>query len=659
MYSFLIFAGTTEGRELVNYLEDKNVRLFVCVATEYGETLINQGKNTTVLSKRLDSNEMIDLIKENSFDLVIDTTHPYAVEVSNNIIAAVAKTNTKYLRLNRDNENIKNQEDLIFVNSVEEAVKLLKETQGNVLITTGSKELKKYTDIENYKERLYARVLSTPNVVLECNKLGFVGSHLFCMQGPFIEEFNYALLKQISAKYMVTKESGKAGGYLDKIKAARRANAKCIIIGPPSKLEGYSYNEVLDILEKEYKIKSKRTIYLVGIGMGNFNTMTLEAKSAFKMADLIIGAKRMVDGLKTFNKPCFLSYKMDEIAKYIENNKQYNTIAIALSGDTGFYSGAKRLIEGFNNYEINVICGISSVVYFAARLKTSWEDIKLLSMHGKEVNIINEVTYNRKVFSLLGGSETIHTLCLKLIEANLEDVKISIGINLSYSNEEILIGTPKDFINIDNKDLAVVIIENNRAKIKKAYINIKDTELIRGEVPMTKEEIRALSIIKLDLSNNSVVYDIGAGTGSIALEIALNIPMGRVYAVEKNPKGIELINKNKQKFNVNNLSIIEGLAPDILNDLEPPSHAFIGGSSGNLKEIIKMLLNKNPSIKIVVNAITIETLSEIMECTKIYNLTDVEITNVVIAKNKKLGGYNLMKGENPIYIISFKGGKIC
>lgn len=655
MHNFLVFAGTTEGRRIVDYLRNKDVKIHVCVATEYGETLIEKDDNIDISSERLNKEEMKTLINKNKFDLVIDATHPYAVEVTANITEACNETDTRYLRLERNSDS-EQFSDVIYVDSVEKCAEYLNSTEGNVLITTGSKELAKFTAVDSYKERLYARVLSLPNVVDECSKLGFEGKHLICMQGPFNEEFNYALLKQISAKYMVTKECGKAGGYSEKINAAKRAGVTSIVIGRPESCGGNTFSQVVDILEKEYEIKSNRKIYLIGIGMGNVDTMTIQAKNAFKDSDLIIGAKRMLEGLDKFNKDTFAAYKYDEIKKYIDNHKEYETIAIAYSGDVGFYSGAKKMQQLLEeDYDTEMICGISSVVYFCSKVKTSWDDTKLVSAHGKDENLFNEIKHNHKTFSLLGGEESVQELCRELVEYDLGDSEVYVGENLSYPNEKIYSGLAKDFVDKTFEKLSVILVINPKFQKRKPYSGIKDDEFIRGKVPMTKEEVRTISISKLDLQEDSVVYDVGAGTGSVSIEIALNTK-GNVYAIEKNPEGIELININKKKFKTNNLKIVEGVAPDAMRDLPTPTHAFIGGSSGNLKDIINLLLEKNPEIKIVINAITLETILESIECIKEFSLTDVDITQAVISKGRKLGRYNLMTGQNPIYVIACKGG---
>lgn len=475
------------------------------------------------------------------------------------------------------------------------------------------------------------------------------------MEGLFNEYINLGLLKHTEAKYMVTKESGKAGGFAEKISAADKAGVTSIVIGRPAENKGYSYNELIGILKEKFNLSYNRKVYLVGIGMGDHNVMTIKAKEAFNNSQVIIGAKRMVESLSDFNKPKYISYKYDEIVKFIDEHKEYDKIAIAYSGDVGFYSGAKKMVNMLKGYETEMICGISSVVYFCSKLETSWDDAKLMSIHGKNEDMIGEILYNRKTFSLLGGKESARDLCRQLVEYGLGHVKVAIGENLSYPNESIHRGTAKDFTDSLFEELSVILIINENFKKKMAYCSIDDDEFIRGEVPMTKCEVRNISIAKLNLEEDSIIYDVGAGTGSVAIEMALNSVKGKVFAIEKSKKGIDLININKKKFNAFNLEVVEGLAPEAMEDLPIPTHAFIGGSSGNLEDILKSLLNKNTQIRIVINAVTLETLGEAIYCIKKFSLKNLDITQAVISKGKKIGKYNLMTGQNPIYIISCMG----
>ncbi len=172
---------------------------------------------------------------------------------------------------------------------------------------------------------------------------------------------------------------------------------------------------------------------------------------------------------------------------------------------------------------------------------------------------------------------------------------------------------------------------------------------------MTKEEIRTVSLSKLGLKKDSVCYDIGAGTGSVAVEMAVRMPEGKVYAIEKKPLAVELLKKNKIKFAADNLEIVEGEAPFAMEGLQPPTHVFIGGSSGKMKEIMELLLEKNPEVRIVINCIALETVSETLHCLKALPVEDTEIVQAAVSRAKKAGNYHMMTGENPITIISCTG----
>ncbi|MFA9376653.1 MAG: precorrin-6A reductase [Lachnotalea sp.] len=661
MCNIIIFAGTTEGRQLAEYLDEQNVKAYVCTATEYGENLIPKSNNIEVLGKRLNKEEIEQLICEKAALIVVDATHPYATVVSENIKASCENTQTQYIRLLREEttqiSQINEDNSILFVESVEEACNYLNNTTGNVLVTTGSKELKEYTKITQYKDRIYARVLSSKDAVLNVIELGFEGKNLICMQGPFSEELNFAMLKQTNAKYLVTKEAGKNGGFLEKIIAAKKANVTTIVIGRPKETQGYSYAKVVDIINEKMNLSRKqRQLFVVGIGTGNQEEMTQAAIYAIDQADIIFGAKRMLKSVATFRKVAVKLYKKEEIYEYLDSHKEYQKAAIVLSGDVGFYSAAKGMTEYFNDYKIELICGISSLSYLCARIGKSWEDIKLLSNHGKEANTIDAIRRNEKVFSLMGGKDSIKKLMTDLIYYQIEQVTIWVGENLGYDNEKITIGTPFDILQKEYEALCVVYIENPAAT--KDIDRIADEEFIRGSVPMTKEEIRTVSISKLELSKDSIVYDIGAGTGSVSIQAAMRAYDGFVYAIEKKPEGALLIEENKKKFQVSNIKVIEGIAPDALESLPIPTHAFIGGSSGNLVDIVELLRNKNPNIKIVINAITLETVAEVMSLIKDLELVDYEITQLQSSKSKAVGRYHMMLGQNPVFIISIAmGGK--
>ncbi|MDF2803270.1 MAG: cbiE, partial [Anaerocolumna sp.] len=320
-----------------------------------------------------------------------------------------------------------------------------------------------------------------------------------------------------------------------------------------------------------------KEVVLLGIGMGNPGTLTLEGKKAIGEAEVLIGAKRVLEGFDS-NATKITAIESKRIAEFIEESG-YTRYVVLFSGDTGFYSGANSLKPYLCNHQVTILPGISSLSYFSAKLGIPWEDIFVLSVHGRKNNVVKAVFEHHKTFLLTQGN--VGEVCKELIQAGLEEVEIFTGQNLSYSNERIVKGHPSDLGQEEFPSLSVMLIINNKYK-KEIRIGIKDEEFVRGKVPMTKSEIRAISISKLYMEENSIVYDIGAGTGSITVEAAMLCDKGRVYAIEEKSEAVELIHINVEKFGLDNVTICHGSAPDSILDLETPDRAFIGGSRGNL-----------------------------------------------------------------------------
>lgn len=652
MYKAIVFAGTTEGYALCEFLAENRVSVYACAATEYGGSLLQENEFLHVSAGRLKTEDMEELFRKENPEIVLDATHPYAAEVTKNIRTACESAGVLYQRILRP-EGEKNSE-AIYVESTEEAAAFLSGTEGNIFLTTGSKELAKFTGIPDYKERLFARVLSIPSVIRSCAELGIEGKHLIGMQGPFSAEINEAMLRQFQCSYLVTKDTGLAGGFPEKMEACQRCGVTPVIIGRPLKEEGLSLQDARVFFSKMFGFTLSQKISLVGIGMGAEKTLTLEGKKALNEAELLIGAKRMTEAVQKPGQMVLHEYRSEKIVEYIREHPKYRTVAIALSGDVGFYSGAKKLIDQLDG-NVEVICGISSVVYFMSKIGLSWDDAKIVSAHGRNCNLISLIRHTPKVFSILGTEDGVAVLASRLVYYGMGDVTLYVGENLSYENEKIFHDKAANLTEYRGDALSVVTACNEKATPLSAVHGISDGEFLRGKAPMTKEEVRTVSLSKLRLSEDSVCYDVGAGTGSVSVEMALRAWMGQVYAIEKKEDALALLKENKKKFAVDNLVIIPGVAPEAMTELPAPTHAFIGGSSGNMQDIINLLLEKNPKVRIVINCITLETVTEAMNAIRDFGLEDVDIVQLAAARSKSIGRYHMMMGENPIYIISCSG----
>lgn len=408
----------------------------------------------------------------------------------------------------------------------------------------------------------------------------------------------------------------------------------------------------------------EKNISIVGIGVGGCANLTVQAIDIIKEADFVIGAGRMLDILSELqvDVPSVSAILDRDIFAEIEKCSVEN-IVILMSGDTGFHSGCTKLIDVINktscavdydngdDYYVSVYSGISSVQYMASKIKLPWQNVHLASAHGVDCNYVGKVLKYPETFFLLGGKITASVLINGLIDAGFRDFTVYIGENLGYPDEKITKLLVTDNFNIDVAKLSVLWIKRVPITIDKYTGSFPDEVFIRGKVPMTKEVVRnqIVSLIGRNMENH-IIYDVGAGTGSVAIELALNNPLSTVYAFENNPEAVELIKTNVECFYVYNLIIIEGTAPDTFAELPAPDDVFVGGSKGNMQEIIDTILKLNPHCDFVFSAIAIETITKITsiydEKCKPYNLTQISVS-----KNKKAGNYNLLTAENPTILI--------
>ena len=670
-----IFGGTSEGRRLAEFCAENGILATVSVATEYGEQALDPYGNWPgkVLQGRMNELQMREYLKTGGVDLVVDATHPYAVEVTGNIRSACAAESVEYVRLLRKGADDAGLDGVIAVDSAAAAADYLSKTEGNIMLTTGSKELPVFCEALETR-RLYPRVLPSVESLEICEKNQIPPANCIAMQGPFSEALNIGLLMQYRCRFLVTKESGAAGGFEEKIAACRKAGATAVVIRRPVVEDGMDFPEACGYLAKRYGISlcgepeskaGRIAVDIVGTGMGTEETMTEEARQAIAGADILIGGKRMLKPYEGSKKVLFDCYQAEEIRRYLDRAagagpdapgglsvRAVKRAAVLVSGDVGFYSGAGKLLNALSGYPVRLYPGISSVVYMAARIGTPWQDMTLCSVHGRTQNILAKIRHHEKVFTLAGKCEEIHAICRRLIEYGMDQVEVCVGENLSYENEKIWTGSPQECLKEAFGNLLVAVFFHKDCQKTVLGYGITDGEFIRGKVPMTKEEVRIISLSKLGLTKDAVVYDIGAGTGSVSIEAALAAEDGMVYAIEKKAEAAELIEKNAQKFGAANLTVVRGIAPGAFDGLSAPSHAFIGGSSGNLKDIIEELKRRNPQVRIVVNAISLETIAELTELSKRY---EMELVTVTIAKASPVGNYQLMTGQNPVMIGTIRG----
>ncbi len=486
MCRILIFGGTTEGRLLAEYCHQQEIEAYVSVVSGYGADLLPESEYLHVLSGRMAGDAMEGFMKRASIRAVFDATHPYAAEATRNIKEACGRAGVSYLRVTRESAAAENPggdsgkgpaaafaSQVVYVHSVEEAVCYLKDREGDILVTTGSKELAAYTALPGYEERLYVRVLPSCVAISACEDVGIRGKRIIAMQGPFSEEMNRAMMRQLGVRYLVTKEAGTAGGFLEKLSAAEALSVTAVVIGRPlEERDGITLDAAKTLLKEAGTVSAKRKLSLIGTGMGGPGQMTLAAAEALKRCDVLFGARRMTDAAETLGEAASKILRVPiygnrEILEWLDSHPEHKRAGVLYSGDTGFYSGASGMAAVLSekpycdSYEFTTYPGISSVSYLCAKMGRSWEHVKLISLHGRDCDAAQVLAQNPAVFTLLGGANTVKELCEQLLRAGLTDVRITAGERLSYADERIVTGTPDQLATMEFTSLAVVLMERN------------------------------------------------------------------------------------------------------------------------------------------------------------------------------------------------------
>lgn len=396
-----------------------------------------------------------------------------------------------------------------------------------------------------------------------------------------------------------------------------------------------------------------KKVYLIGVGPGGADCLTQAAQRALSACPVLVGAPRLLEPYG--DKICAPLIAAADIFDFIRRQTQ-GPVGVLLSGDVGFYSGAKNLWPLLADYDVETLPGISSLVYFCAKLQTPWQDAKLVSAHGRSHNAVGEIQQSGKTFVLTGGQTRAEDICRDLVRRGLGQVTVSVGENLSYPDERVVTGTAEALAGETFQDLAVLLAVNPAPVARGLSApGIPDGDFLRGEAPMTKEEVRVISLSKLRLRPHHVLWDVGAGTGSVSVEGALAVPAGQVFAVEKKPEALALLEENRARFAVSNLTAVAGTAPEALVNLPAPDRVFLGGTSGNLEEILRLVLEKNPVARVVVNAVTLETLAETVRVFQTLGLEDVDIAQVAVTKTREVGRYHMMSAQNPVWVMSGEG----
>lgn len=510
MSKVLIFGGTSEGRLIAERLSESKIGCDVCVATEYGKNLLAPGDYVNVLEGRLSEEEMKALYKSSSYSVIIDATHPYAKEVSENIRKSLTAFNAgtvgvkiKLLRFERDTKSQFSGAGLRYFDDAARCAAELKSAllndDKNVLLTTGSKELPLFCRDESVRKRIVARVIPSMESLEICQKCGLEGRQIIAMQGPFSQAANLAQISDFNAGLLITKESGAAGGFDSKIEAAEEAGIECWVIKKPEaepaggkvdcSLEGAPKDGSFEVFsdfdplfarvrELLHLGQEKDKVILAGIGMGSCDGLTLEVQKAIKNASYLFGAERILSTAKKVNPaaksfPYYLAKDIIPVIQKAEAGKEDKaklSFVILFSGDTGFFSGAEKLLtelKKLENISLDVLPGISSMQYLFAKAGLSWQNTTVLNLHGVQkddwIDKLSKIVYkNKQIFFITSSFSDVQELgseLERLVSYGKIEIKVILGYQLSYPEEKIRILSPKELQGVYRPGLYSGIIQ--------------------------------------------------------------------------------------------------------------------------------------------------------------------------------------------------------
>ncbi|WP_346963677.1 precorrin-6y C5,15-methyltransferase (decarboxylating) subunit CbiE [Collinsella aerofaciens] len=409
-----------------------------------------------------------------------------------------------------------------------------------------------------------------------------------------------------------------------------------------------------------------RKVTIIGAGPGNPDLLSRAALDAIDIADVVIGAHRALAGIDVPHDVvrCEL-VKTADIVAALTDAASWQRAVVVMTGDVGLFSGARRLVEALSGdarVDVRIIPGISSTSYLAARLARPWQDWRFASAHGVACDIVAEAERTGELFLVTSGGEDPSRLSGELVQAGFGDARVTVAERLSYPDERITCATASEIAGQTFDDLNVMLIEfaggaGSPANSRWPYASsgIPDELFIRGDVPMTKQEVRAVALAKLRLTATDTVWDVGAGTGSVSIEAALVARAGSVWAVERNAAGVRLIRENADAFGCGNVHAVPGVAPEALAKLPVPDAVFVGGSAGELPSIVEAALEKNSQVRLCVPCVTVETLTEACALLSGSRFKGFEACQVSAARAEAVGSHHLMKAQNPVFLVSARG----
>lgn len=391
-------------------------------------------------------------------------------------------------------------------------------------------------------------------------------------------------------------------------------------------------------------------LYVLGAGTGEISEVTPAVTRAIKECRAVACAPRLLP-LVTGSPKVIEMKTFKETFAELEKELEQGDAAILVSGDTGIFSLLPLIKKSFADRELVVLPGLSAFQSLCAKAGESWQGAAILSGHGRPIDdekILDAAAAGKVVF-FCDEKRNPAWLCALLDSAGLGSLVAAVGERLGSPEEKFTKGPASELKSRSFDPLSIVLVINERPVEPKPLLP-RDELFIRTEVPMTREEVRGAILGKLRLTKDSVLWDIGAGTGSVTVAAAQLCR--RVCAVEIKPEAAALVRENVKNFGLHNVRVYEGSALSLLPELPLPDVVFIGGSGAELSELLEKTAALGPGIRVVVSAVALKTQEcciRVLSCDK---FEDFDGSQLSVAHIKTAGKTKIWQALNPVTIFT-------
>ncbi len=404
---------------------------------------------------------------------------------------------------------------------------------------------------------------------------------------------------------------------------------------------------------------AQNTIYLIGAGIAGCEGLSAKALDIIGDAEVLVGRQRHLDRFPAFTGEKILLGELAPLLTFLQATDK--RIAVLATGDPNFFGTGRFLLRNLPKDRLEIIANVTSMQYAFARIKEPWDDAIFLSLQGRGMGTsIDKIVAAEKACVLTDQRNTPAAVAAELIERGADGYEVWVCEDLGMPTEKFTRTTVKGLLTLQHSELNILILirtwEPNLAQYP--LIGIDDDEFASFKKLFTRQEVRAVTLAKLKLQNDLVMWDIGAGSGSVSIEASNLIPNGKLFAIEKNNQYVAFLKQNLDKFCARNVKLVEAYAPDGLDDLPDPDRVFIGGAGGNLEEIIEQVDRRMKADGlIVINAVTLDTLTKSVEALE-YHGYQVEVVCINVSRTRPLTEFKLFEAHNPVYVITaWKGAE--